>query len=415
MRALALGFASPLHGEDYYRRVYEWQRSCLETFGDIHVVEEPVTRPGDAPDPGGYDLVILSLLTGGTSRLAKKYLEDYRGLVLLLCHGRHNSAASCLSAKPWLLARGVKTRIIYGDNSPELCGKLTAIYRGVEAAVGLRGLRVLEINATGELSGAAKLFMEKTGARVEAASYRVLHRIASEAGERELEEAYREVSRLVDTSGVEKEKLVEALRVYHGLRRMVVEGGYGAVSIDCFPYVMEYRVTPCIAVAMLNAAGIPTACEDDFYSLVFLYASLALTGEPGWIANPSGYDPEGRLVFAHCTIAPTLGENCFLLPHFETGRGYAVACRMRHRRLVAARLTLGYDEVTVYKARVLRSGFLEPGYCRTQVVVDMGPVNEKFYDLAVGNHHVFMPYKPGVIESLEAMGWAMGWRVVEMN
>ncbi len=415
MRVLALGFASPLHGEHYYRETYGWQKTCLSTMTDTTVIEEPLTSLRDAPDPRGYDMVVVSLLTGGTSRLAKKYLAGYRGIAVLLCHGKHNSAASCLSAKTWLEEHGVKVRIVYGDNSPELCTRLATVYRGVEAAVALRSLRVLEINGSGELSEAAKTFMEKTGAVVEAVSYKVLREYAEKTSSDELEEAFEEVSRMIDTSGVDRDKLIEALRVYAAMKRLVVEKGYNAVAIDCFPYVVEYRVTPCIAVAMLNAEGIPTACEDDFHSLAMLHASLALTGEPGWIANPSGYTREGLLRFAHCTIAPRLGTGCFLLPHFESGYGYAVACRMKHSRMVAARLRSDYSEVTVYRAKIVSSGFMEPGYCRSQADADMGPINDRFYQVAVGNHHVFMPYKPGLLEALEVMGWALGWRVTVMN
>ncbi len=217
-------------------------------------------------------------------------------------------------------------------------------------------------------------------------------------------------NRYIDLIGVDKDILYDAVRVYYALRKLVIDKGFNAISFECFPFIVKYRLTPCLAVAMMNNDGIPTACENDFYSLAILAVSFALTGKPGWIANPSGFTSEGYVRLAHCTIAPLLGGDCYLVPHFETGNPYAVTCRLSHDKVVLLRLSLDYRRINAYKAKVVESGLLEPGYCRTQAILDLGPMNGiRFLETAAGNHHVVIPWNPGLIESLKTMAWWLGW------
>ncbi|GAB6148810.1 fucose isomerase [Stetteria hydrogenophila] len=412
MRMLLVGFASRLHGESYYKALFRGTVEALSGFKGLEVHPSIVTEPS-AIDAGGYDLVLAYLLTGGTSKLAYRVLTSAaRRPVVILAHSKHNSLASALSLRSRLAEAGVKVKLLYFRDRDDLLEKFTLLYKGVAAGYGLQHLRIVEVNDQPDVSAEGKLFADKFGAEIIHVGYEELWRVAEEAGAGELRELRDAVGRYIDLSGVEEEHLDKVLRVYYALRRLTSTHKANAVVIDCFPLILKYKVTPCLAVAMLNAEGVPTACENDYYSLIPLHASLALTGHPGWVANPSGVTSDGRLRFAHCTIAPSLGRNCFLMPHFESGRGYAVACEYKAGAVLFVRVDRDINGLTVYRGTVVRSGMLEPGYCRTQLVVDTGALKpEEFIENATGNHHVFIPWSEGLTEALKHMAWWLGWRV----
>ncbi len=417
LKMLVLALASRLHGEQYYLKLMEQYKWCLYEFRDITFYPSPVTEEplGDI-DYSRFDIITLLLLTGGTSRLAKRIIERSGKPTIIVVHGKHNSLASGLSARSWALSKGYKVYLVYSDQPSMLCKRFNPICRGLYAGNMIRNLRVLEINGDGRVSRAAEEFMKATGARVSAVSFEKIREIGWGVEEHGLSQYINKVREKIDLSGVDRKVVIDTVRIYYALRKLVLDGVYNAVSIDCFPFVVKYKVTPCLAVAMLNSDGIPTACEDDFYSLVLLAASLGLTGEPGWIANPSGFTEQGYVKLAHCTVAPTLGWGCMLVPHFETGYPYAVTCRLKHGRYVVARLSLDYRLLGIYKAKKIASGLREPGLCRTQLVVDLGPANgDEFIKRALGNHHVAIPWKEWLPEALEVLAWYMGWRLEFYN
>ena len=318
MKALVLSLASRLHSKEYYSQLYESFKRFFRSIEGTTIIEEPQYDVPEIPRDN-YDLVFMVILTGGTSRLAERVAKKLNIPVVLIAHNKHNSLASALSARERIRKLGIKVLLVLANDEYTLATKLTPIIKGIRTAIALSKLRVLEINREGVPSPRAKYFMDVTGTKVEAISYREVLEKAEKASEEELENLREAVGLNVDTSGVDPVYLDKTLRIYYALRSIVLEKGYNAVSIDCFPFIVEYGVTPCLAVALLNNDGIPTACEDDYYSLIMLFISLSFTGRPGWIANPSGATDEGYLRFAHCTIAPGLGKNCYLVPHFETG------------------------------------------------------------------------------------------------
>ena len=409
MRILVIPLASRLHGEEYYTSLMRVYRKCLEGYDGVTVNDNVVTSINELNiNYKFFDLLLLIHLTGGTSKLAKRIVAESHKPSILVAHGKHNSLPSALSAKAWLVQKGYRVRILYSDEPNTLFRVFNSVYRGLLAGHNLSKLKVLEINENGVLSNDAEKFIEITGAVVEAISYEEILRIGERASDNEMRDLYNHVSKHIDLSSVDYESLYKALRIYYAIRKIIVEGGFNAVSIDCFPLVIKYRITPCLAVAMLNNDGIPMACEDDFYSLVFLAISPILTGEPGWISNPSGLTNEGYVKFAHCTIAPGLGSNCILVSHFESGYPYAVTCKMKHREYALLRLSLDYKRLYVFKAKKIESGLLEPGLCRTQLIADLGDFGgEKFIELAQGNHHVAIPWINGLDEMLKVFSWWM--------
>ncbi|MFA4647841.1 hypothetical protein P8X24_11460 [Pyrococcus kukulkanii] len=391
MEIVGLFLASELHGESYYRKVMESFREVfpkdLVSFKDVNEVS----------GVDGADIVLLFLLTGGTSKKAKEVIKAGKPTILIT-HGKHNSLPSGLSAKAWAEANGYNVYLYHAESPEELIG----LIRGLKAYKRLKGLRILEITSDGKVSENAKAFSGVFGSKVYAISYERIKEVGWSASESEIKDLLAKVRVLINAEG---EKVRDVVRIYYALKKLKDEYKANAIVIDCFPFVVKYKVTPCLAVAMMNAEGIPTACEDDFHSLLMLTISYELTDSPGWIANPSGFTKNGELKLAHCTIAPTLGRNCGIVSHFESGCPYAVTCEIKYDRLIIGRVSLDYSKLSYFVARKVRSGLLEEGLCRTQLVVDIG---REFLEKALGNHHVVMPYTPEALEGLKLVDWLLG-------
>ena len=413
MKIAVLGLASSVHGEEYYRPLYEGLVKVFREYESIHVVEKPIIGPEEHVVEADVYLVIH--LTGGTSGLAYRLFSGLGRPVVLIASGEHNALASALSARAKLLEAGVKTLLIEYVDLEDYRAKVGVILKALETVDKLSRLNVLEVNREGAVSKNAKQYMESIGGVIEAISYRELLNLADKVSTEELEQFIEEIGKYYvlphDRGHVEK-----VVRLTIALEKLVREKGYEAVTIDCFPMIMEYGVTPCLAVSYLNARGVPTICEDDFYSLPLMLIAREITSYSGWIANPSGSTREGYLRFAHCTIGYDLGRECKLVNHFETGKPYGVTCKYGFKKVLFGRFTRDYKKLLLYSGHVIESGLLSDKYCRTQLLVETpGLTPEKFYSEAVGNHHVFLVDKPSVRKALEIISWWMNWEIQWMN
>lgn len=324
--------------------------------------------PPDAP-PSGVPLVVHG--SGGTTWDVVSFVKRHgvRGVVLV-GFGEHNSFASALHTKAELEAEGV-TAVVYHCPSLEACGEVVRRARRVaEAASSLLGARVALVGSeTRQAIVARERFgwavdvvpLEKFGELVE----------ASEA----------------DGEGVALFGEVKAAKIVAALRSLAV--GRDAVAIQCFPYLMRAGVTPCLAVALLNARGRVVACEGDLSAAFAMLLSKRLTGYSGWVAN-AVYRDGAKAVFAHCTISLDMVKSWRLMPHFESGYPMALAGELAHSAYTVVSLSPRLDTIAVGRVEAEKSGNYLKDACRTQAFVKFSREVE-LERAAPANHHVFMP------------------------
>jgi len=414
MRIALLGVASSLHSEEYYVPLYSKLIEGLTSTFNLKIYEKPFTDRVEVEDYRVYDAFIIVFLTGGTSRVVYEFISKKLKPVVLIASGEHNALASALSVKSRLMHEGLKHLLLTYSGVDDFKHKVNLITRALDIAGKLENLRILEINEEGVLSEDALNYVKSIGGVVEPMSF---FEIIDRAENVEYDEALYIVDKLREIYGFEgyNEQILLNARLIKALMNLADERKYDVISIDCFPFIVKTGVTPCITVSFLNTIGIPTMCEDDFYSIPLMYIAKSLTGFSGWIANPSGFKDK-YLRFAHCTIAGDIGCNCRLINHFETGRPYGVTCSFKEGNVLFGRFTRDYSRLVMYRGVIVESGLLGSEYCRTQVLVETpGLTPDKFYMDAVGNHHVFIVDKPGVRESLEFIAWWKGWRITWMN
>ncbi len=413
---LAVALASEVHGREYYLRVLNEFKEGLSRFKYIEFFNDVVTRKDSIKSLPRHDLLLIIHLTGGTSGLAKYLMQLSRAPTLLLAHSKHNSLASALSAKAWGEFRGFKVKLLYVDPPKEVSRVFEPISRGYELFRRLHSLKVLEINASGEVSPSASILKKVLNSEVVAKSFNDVIKHYERLSSESINEVVSKLNSLVITELADLSKLRELAKLYLAIKELIKDVGANVVAIDCFPYIMNYGISPCLVVALLNDDEVPTICEADHYSIIPMVIAQELTGGPGWIGNPSGLSSDGYVRLAHCTIATKLClRKASLVTHMESGKPYAVTCPIKHREVLLLRTSLDMRKIYLYEAEVIRSGYLEDDYCRTQIHLKIkGLSGREFIEGAKGNHHVVIPKVGNIEEVLKVFSWLANVEVIKL-
>ena len=188
-------------------------------------------------------------------------------------------------------------------------------------------------------------------------------------------------------SGYDPAELEKALNVYGAVSRMVETHRLDAVTVRCFDLLGAIGTTGCLALAILNAEGIPAGCEGDTRSLLSMAVLHVLTGEPVFMANPSRLDRQrSEMVFAHCTLPMNMPRGYRLTTHFESGIGVALAADFD-----AGPVTVFKCDETgrfqVQDGELVESLHL-PDLCRTQLRIRLPEGVGGFLTHPIANHQM---------------------------
>ncbi|NPA97372.1 MAG: hypothetical protein GXO32_07215 [Crenarchaeota archaeon] len=390
-RIVLVPFASPLHGREYYVGLLDLLKKNLEGH-DVHVAEvvESVEQAAEVGKKYRDAFPIAVALTGGTSRAIRRFVEAGAfDRMIIFAHGEHNSLPSAISARAKLEAEGMYVWLYHcptlHDQScrlviDEMMSVSYAVANILSARFALVGVE--------EKSDEVSDFENSFGVEVEIVPMDEFADMISSASDDDVRKFVDDISARL---GVERSENLESVgRVYAALKKLFVERKLVGVGIDCFRYIVEKGVAPCLAVAKLNEEGFVTACEADVKSLLLMSLSYFLTGSSGWMANASMF--RGRKAwFAHCTASLSLLRNAKALTHFESGKPYAVTGELSSDVFTIASVSSDFSLMAVALGRVEASGLLSIAMCRTAAVVDLGIDAEKIPLVAPANHHVFMP------------------------
>ena len=394
MKPIVASFASGIHGESYYKHIYDIFK---KHFGKANVSLEftPIITTLDEArrigDKYRGSLPILIALTGGTSRLMKEFTTagDY-SRVILIGHGDHNSLPSVIAARSRLDIEGVWSWIYHckRPDSPECSAVIDEAVKVAAAVSKLIGSRILLISETSEKTDEVEDFENKFEANVDVLTInQVLSRLG-EADEKLMRHFYEVVEKY--EFNAPRDMLEHVARLYAILKSIVEENGYAGIAVDCFIYLLKYKITPCLALAVLNGDGVATACEADLGSLALMIISRELTGYTGWIANTSVFRGN-RIYLSHCTIAYNMIMSGKVLTHFESGYPYGLSGRLPPVTYTIASMSRDYSTIAIDTGRVTSSGLLYDSMCRTQAIFEVDYNTEEIPLYAPANHHLLIP------------------------
>jgi L-fucose isomerase-like protein len=335
---------------------------------------------------------VIVVATGGTEQaildlVRRRHAAEPWEPVVLVTHPLHNSLPAALEALARLRRDGVAGRIVQVSEPGEpatTIADLAAIHRFQHTRLGLVGTPSDWLVASVPHRNAfeAQWGIELVDVDVgEAIGH---HRDAPDVEVHAVAVKF--------TRGREPDlETVAAAAMYPTLTRLIEAHRLDAVSVRCFDFITDVHTSGCVALAELNDTGVVAGCEGDIASTVAMLLARELLDQPSWIANPARIDVgSGRLLLAHCTVAPSMVDDLELHTHFESGLGIGLRGTFVPGPVTLMRL--GGDRLEHHwfaEGRIEASGDA-PDLCRTQVTVHVDDPLDVLLDDPLGNHLVMV-------------------------
>ena len=345
---------------------------------------------------GTHDLDVIYVRTGGTEGLFEEVFPSLQGNILLLTSGKSNSLAASLEILSYLGQHDRKGEIIHGSVE-YIAQRLTVLSKVNAARQALDGQNLGIIGQPSDwlISSNADEVKVKETLGINLVNIPIEELInlvkSSEDLSLYLPANAKELTATVP-AGIQK-YTEGALRIYCALKKLIEKYQLSGLTLRCFDLLSTVENTGCLALAMLNAEGIPSGCEGDVPTLLTMTIGKALTGQCGFQANPSRIDPQtGEMLLAHCTIPLDMIRSFSFNTHFESGIGLAVHGEMPEGDATIAKFSGNLGRHFCCKADLTGNPY-EKSLCRTQITLKVkeNPTQicrDYFLKSPIGNHHV---------------------------
>ncbi|AMQ19114.1 hypothetical protein [Thermococcus peptonophilus] len=332
------------------------------------------------------DALVLFPLTGGTEGFLKEF-SVFRRPTVFYGNPFNNSLAAAIELREYFRDRLIPSTVV--KSPEELKAALLAyddmkdvLNRFLKSRIGLIGrISPWLINEKLDIPYthiSLKKFYEYYGKTTEERGWEAVKEIVENA------EEIREPDR---------ESLAKAGRVYFAIKRILEDYHLEGFTIGCFDLIGKIGTTPCLALAMFNAQGIPAACEGELNALIGMVITRKFFDKPAFMGNLADFG-ENHVIIAHCT-APLVSKY-ILRTHFESGRGVGVAVEFLPGK--ATLFKIRGRHAVVAGVEVEGNEFLE-SRCRTQVRLKLEDAPE-FVDGTLGNHHLLAYVDPEELSDL---------------
>lgn len=332
-------------------------------------------------------LPIYFIASGGAeSGFAAAYQQTKEPYILLTTPA-YNSLAAAMEIMGFLQEKGLKGEILHG--TPEsIARRLNVLKRVAQAKA---KLSTMTLGCFGGPSGliASEIDFDKLKQRSGmTCRFFDLQELVDEFYKGGYPE--NDYTRELKAKGFDSQEVEKALHVYGALKRLIDKYSLTGVTVKCFDLLDKIHMTGCLALAILNAEGIPAACEGDQKSLVSMAVLEALTGQPGFMANPSCMDPENsEIIFAHCTLPINMPDSYRLVTHFESGIGVAVSCDLAAQPMTIFKCDDSMERYYAGRAELLET-MHRPDLCRSQMRLKLLDGTEYFSSHPISNHHMII-------------------------
>lgn len=332
-------------------------------------------------------LPVYFIASGGAEPGFAASYQQTKEPYILLTTPAYNSLAAAMEIMGFLQEKGLKGEILHG--TPEaIARRLNVLKRVAEAR---EKLSHMKLGCFGEPGGliASDVDFDKLKA-LSGMECRMfdLEEVVEEFHKGGYpENAY---TKELKTKGFDPQEVDKALQVYGALKRLIARYDLTGVTVKCFDLLGRIHTTGCLALALLNAEGIPAACEGDQKSLVSMAVLEALTGQAGFMANPSCMDPEkSEIIFAHCTLPINMPDSYHLVTHFESGIGVAVSGDLSEQPVTIFKCDDSMERYYAGRAELLET-MHRPDLCRTQMRLKLQDGTGYFSGHPISNHHMII-------------------------
>ena len=365
--------------------INRYNRDLIEELGRCGKLDIEFCR---LLDLASHDLPVVFIGGGGVENRFKEICGQLEGKVFLLATAKNNSLAASMEILSYLRNIGRQGQIIHGSvkSMAENLASLEKVYgvrkrlsHFVLGRVGKPSDWLISSDVDAEESE------RRNGIKIIDIS---MEELLTEFRKGEYED--NQYTRLIKAKGVYIEETERCCQLYGALKRIAVKYHLNGLTVRCFD-LLQYKVTGCLALAVLNAEGIYASCEGDVPALVSMCVLGELSGKPVFMANPSSIDTDNEtMVFAHCTLPISMPASFEIMTHFESGLPVAFRGKIEEGPITVFKCSGLMDRMFV-SSGVLLENMNERNLCRTQIRVKLNKqALAYFFNESIGNHHLIV-------------------------
>lgn len=341
---------------------------------------------------------LIFVRTGGTEGIFKAL--GLKGPIRLLTSGKDNSLAAAMEILAYINANGGRGEILHGtpeyiaqrlQELGDACGDGACGGKalGAGAFIGSGAGKWLKPLPELDFGGARLGIIGKPSDWLIASDVdyaKAKAKLNLELVDIDIDELIRDVKSRKD---VDLRSFKGSEAIYDALKGIVARYRLSGLTIRCFDLLDTLGNTGCLALARLNAEGIPSSCEGDVPALITMMIASKMYGCPGFQCNLSRISGD-QLLFAHCTVPLSMVRSFSYDTHFESGIGTAIKGEIPEGPVVIMKVAPDLSCMAAIEATILRNQS-EPGLCRTQIIVSAPGAAPYFLTAPLANHHIVVP------------------------
>lgn len=383
-------FSSELNKQGAIDKSHEILLSEIEKYFTVHLIPY---KEFDKAEEDRFNVAFIA--SGGVERLFTQCYENLPHPTVLLTDGLQNSLAAALEIATWTREKGMKSPVIHGDNQTVIL-HLLACYNNFKALKDLKQKRIGIIGTPSSWLIASNVDYLLTKRRwgteyTDISLDRVCQYFQDITDDEIGEQASLFAAKALACREGSPQDLLRAMRLYKAVKRICEEEQLDACTLNCFALIDRIGTTGCLALSLLNDDGILAGCEGDLQAIFTLLAAQTITGQIGFMANPSSINEKNNeLVLAHCTVGTKLTEQFIIRKHFESQSGIAIQGILPTGDITVVKCGGEcLDEYFVSSGRLIENTNYV-NVCRTQVRVQLDNPVDYFFRNPLGNHHILL-------------------------
>ena len=333
---------------------------------------------------------VLLVATGGTEKIAWTISKTIDVPMLLWASPSNNSLASSLEL--FAALKDFPIKLLYSPLSPSSIKEIRSFSIISETIMEMKKSRI------GVVGGVSDWILTSSGEELKRFGPELvvidtldLLDEMKMVDELEAKTVFRQLKDGFGRIEVSEKEMIEAVRVYLAMRKLVSKRNLSAITIRCFD-LLKNDCTACIGMGLCNDDLIPAGCEGDLQAILTMVVVSSLASEPCWMANVARID-KNRITLAHCTISTRMISDlagATLVHHMESGKGVAIRGPMKEGEVTLARIGRNLDKMSLAKGRIVKTDMRDPDLCRTQVEIELEGNAQDYLTNALGNHQIIV-------------------------
>ena len=327
-------------------------------------------------------LALILVESGGSEEKFLKILDKLSEPVYLLTYGANNSLAASLEILSYLRRYGYRGEVLHGSVK-EIASRIKELLEKNKPSKDLRRLGVIGEPSDWLIS--SKVNYDKAKERLNLELVNIdINEVIKLYNAMDIDD----LETPSFTADYDKKELQKAFALELVLENIIEKYDLSGLTIRCFALLDTLKTTACLALALLNAKGITSACEGDVATMLSMDVIKTSLDLPSFQVNPCFINKDkNEIILAHCTLPLSMCESYKFDTHYESNIGVGIKGELKEGDVTILKIAPELDSYFVSNACLVEN-LNRKDLCRTQVKLFLDKDVNYFLTSSLGNHHL---------------------------